>query len=164
MDTFTHTIQTPIGPITINSTSEIITAVHFNNEGEILRENSETIPEVLQRCMNELTAYFAGTLTTFSVPYEQPGTPFQQSVWQQLCIIPYGETITYLQQAKRLNNPKSIRAVGVTNGKNNLPIIVPCHRVIGANGALTGFAGGIWRKKWLLEHESNQRFGQTTLF
>ncbi|HEY0612228.1 MAG TPA: methylated-DNA--[protein]-cysteine S-methyltransferase, partial [Chitinophaga sp.] len=85
-------------------------------------------------------------------------------VWQQLLTIPYGATISYMQLAKQINNPKSIRAVGSANGSNHLPIVVPCHRVIGSNGALTGFGGGIWRKKWLLEHEWKHRYGTQQLF
>jgi len=108
---------------------------------------------ILAECVRQLDEYFNGRRTIFDVPVRQKGTKFQQSVWNVLTDIPFGKTISYGDVAKMLNNPKSMRAVGAANGQNKVWIIVPCHRVIGANGSLTGYAGGIERKKWLLGHE-----------
>ncbi len=107
----------------------------------------------IMQTKNELDKYFKGKLKSFTVPTKTFGTTFQKQAWEELCKIPYGETISYKEQATRLNNPKAMRAVGGANGKNKIGVIIPCHRVIGANKELTGFASGIWRKKWLLEHE-----------
>ncbi len=108
---------------------------------------------IIQRTIIELDEYFNGKLKTFTIPIKTFGTTFQKQAWEELCKIPYGETISYKEQATRLNNPKAMRAVGGANGKNKIAVVIPCHRVIGANKDLTGFASGIWRKKWLLEHE-----------
>lgn len=112
---------------------------------------------VLGPIRNELDRYFAGRLKQFSTSVAFKGTPFQTSVWQELRRIPYGETISYLELAKRIKNPKAVRAVGLANGANPIAIIVPCHRVIGANGSLTGFGGGLPTKRALLELEQGQR-------
>ena len=104
----------------------------------------------------QLRAYFDGTLHTFSLPLAFTGTPFQREVWEALRQIPYGATCSYAQLAERIGRPDAVRAVGAANGQNPIPIIVPCHRVIGANGTLTGFGGGLPMKKWLLAHESQQ--------
>ena len=101
----------------------------------------------------ELEKYFAGRLKTFTVPLHTPGTPFQEAVWKILRTIPYGETRSYKQQAVALGNPKAVRAVAAANGQNRVSIVIPCHRVIGADGSLTGYGGGLDRKKWLLDHE-----------
>lgn len=122
------------------------------------------MPEVLHQCLDQLIAYFQGQLKAFEVPVYQDGTTFQQSVWNELLNIPYGKTISYLLLAKRLGDPKVIRAAASTNGKNNIAIIVPCHRVIGSNNELVGYGGGLWRKKWLLEHEKKFTYGVQTLF
>jgi len=109
--------------------------------------------ELLARTRQELAEYFAGTRTTFDVPLGPPGTPFQRRVWDALRAIAYGTTLSYSDLARRLGDVRATRAVGAANGRNPIPIIVPCHRVVGANGALTGFGGGLDRKRWLLEHE-----------
>ncbi len=108
---------------------------------------------IILQTKDELDKYFKGKLKNFTVPTKTFGTTFQKQAWEELCKIPYGETISYKEQAIRLNNPKAMRAVGGANGKNKIGVIIPCHRVIGANKELTGFASGVWRKKWLLEHE-----------
>ncbi len=114
--------------------------------------------------MTQLDEYFTGKRKVFDLPLRQHGTDFQQKVWEQLLNIEYGNTISYLQQSKLMNNPLGIRAIASANGKNHLVIVVPCHRVIGSDGSLTGFGCGIWRKKWLLEHEARvMGVGQTTL-
>ncbi|QJB32593.1 methylated-DNA--[protein]-cysteine S-methyltransferase [Chitinophaga oryzae] len=143
-------IDTPVGPLLISGTDEYIQAVNFTEEPETAFPPP---PQLLLQCAQQLQEYFAGDRKVFELPIRQPGTDFQQTVWEQLTRIPFGQTISYLQLAHRIGNPKSIRAVGTTNGKNQLAIIVPCHRVIGANGMLVGYAGGLWRKRWLLEHE-----------
>ncbi len=112
---------------------------------------------IIQQTKDELTNYFEGKLKNFTVSTKTFGTTFQKQAWEELCKIPYGETISYKEQATRLNNPKAMRAVGGANGKNKIAIVIPCHRVIGANKELTGFASGIWRKKWLLEHEEKHK-------
>ncbi len=107
--------------------------------------------------MAQLRAYFAGERKQFDLPLEMEGTEFQLSVWRELQRIPYGETISYLELARRIGNPKAVRAVGLANGQNPIPIIVPCHRVIGSDGSLTGFGGGMENKRKLLELERGQR-------
>ena len=157
METYTHIIDSPVGPLTIRGTATAINTLSFREDGVF--PPSDMVPDIFRLCIEELKAYFGGTLREFTFPVEQEGTEFQLSVWNELTKIPYGQTISYMQLAKRLNNPKSIRAVGTTNGKNHIAIVVPCHRVIGSNGTLVGYAGGLWRKKWLLEHEIKHRFG-----
>ena len=109
--------------------------------------------EVLARARQQLAEYFARTRTTFDLPLDPPGTPFELRVWEELRAIPFGATRSYSEIARRLGDVRLTRAVGAANGKNPIPIIVPCHRVVGARGELTGFGGGLDRKRWLLEHE-----------
>lgn len=116
------------------------------------------------KCMQQLQEYFDGKRTEFELPLQQEGSAFQQRVWTALNNIPYGRTISYLELSKRIGNAKAIRAVGTTNGKNTISIIVPCHRVIGSNGNLTGYGGDLWRKQWLLEHEAKFANGVQRLF
>lgn len=123
---------------------------------------TDVIPEVLEDAVYQLNEYFAGKRTEFSLQLNPEGTPFQQKVWQALQEIPYGQTVTYGELSKSLGDPKAIRAVASANGKNPLWIVIPCHRVIGSDGSLTGYAGGLVRKKWLLEHESPTK--QLSLF
>jgi methylated-DNA-[protein]-cysteine S-methyltransferase len=112
---------------------------------------------ILDMAVAQLEEYFAGTRRQFDLPLDPVGTPFQQSAWMVLRGIPYGRTISYGEQAKQLGDPKKARAVGAANGKNPLSIVVPCHRVVGSSGHLTGFAGGLDAKSWLLDHERNPR-------
>jgi methylated-DNA-[protein]-cysteine S-methyltransferase len=161
MEIYHHIFNSPIGPLGLTGTEEHISAIIFDPPVII---PDDPLPDVFRQCIAELEAYFGGSRQAFNFPMQQRGTDFQQTVWQQLLSIPYGSTISYLQLAKQINNPKSIRAVGTANGSNHLPIVVPCHRVIGSNGSLTGFGGGIWRKKWLLEHEWKYRYGTQELF
>jgi methylated-DNA-[protein]-cysteine S-methyltransferase len=111
---------------------------------------------VLARAARELAEYFAGTRDAFTVALDARGTAFQRAAWDVLSRIPYGETITYGEQARRLGDPRKARAVGAANGRNPLPIVVPCHRVVGADGSLTGFAAGVETKRWLLRHENRR--------
>lgn len=149
-------MESPAGRIEIRGTEEFVSRVAFLDADVPVNDVNE-VPALLRECSAQLEAYFKGQLRHFDLPLQQEGTAFRQLVWQNLLTIPYGETITYLALAKRLGNVKSIRAAGTANGKNDIAIIVPCHRVIGVNGALTGYAGGLWRKKFLLELEKGGR-------
>ena len=111
------------------------------------------VPACLKECFGQLDEYFSGELKNFSLTLEPRGTDFQKNVWQELLKIPFGQTTSYLNIATALGNKKALRAVGTANGQNRIPIIIPCHRVIGSDGSLIGFGGGIWRKEWLLKHE-----------
>ena len=142
-------MTTPVGPLTLQSRRDAVCAVLFGRRGE----PAEADAAVLRQCEEELTAYFAGTLRTFTVPLQPVGTPFQLSVWGALRQIPYGETRTYAQIAKTIGNPKACRAVGMANNRNPISILIPCHRVIGAGGALVGYGGGLEAKKFLLSLE-----------
>lgn len=146
----TACIKTPLGIATIKGDENGIGIITIHDEGII----SETIPSVLQEAVTQLRAYFEGQRTHFDFQLNPVGTEFQQKVWKGLCEIPFGKTMSYLELAKQLGDVKAIRAVASANGKNPLWIVVPCHRVIGTDGSLTGYAGGLWRKKWLLEHEN----------
>jgi methylated-DNA-[protein]-cysteine S-methyltransferase len=120
------------------------------------------IPIQIQNCITQLDEYFKGERKDFTIRINPAGTEFQGKVWNSLLKIPYGKTISYLEQAKQFGDEKAIRAIASANGKNPIPIIIPCHRVIGNNGSLTGYAGGILKKQWLLEHEGALQ--QKTLF
>lgn len=146
----TVNIKTPLGMTTIKGDENGIAIISIADEGEI----SKVIPPVLQEAVTQLQDYFDGKRTHFDLKLNPAGTDFQQKVWKGLCEIPFGKTMSYLELAKQLGDVKAIRAVASANGKNPLWIVVPCHRVIGTDGSLTGYAGGLWRKKWLLEHEN----------
>lgn len=152
-------IATPLGFTKIEGDSDGICGVTVLNTTEAV---SKTIPESLQDSVLQLQDYFKGTLENFNLKLNPKGTEFQKKVWQALIQIPYGKTVSYLELSKQLGDVKAIRAVASANGKNPLWIIVPCHRVIGSDGSLTGYAGGLHRKQWLLEHESP--FTQQSLF
>lgn len=153
---------TPIGFARIEEAEGYICSV---KSYELAGEDATDPSAVTLLAAKQLDEYFAGERKVFDFPIRQKGTAFQQEVWKHLLDINYGETITYTQQSKRMQNPLAIRAIASANGKNSLWIIVPCHRVIGADGSLTGYAGGLWRKQWLLEHEAKVAgVGQTSLF
>lgn len=158
-------LQSPVGVLKICTTSNSVTHIsfHSNEMGQHFPFPQEA-PPVLQQCINELEEYFSGKRQRFEVPVTPSGTPFQQQVWQQLCEIGFGQQRSYAQQAHKLGNIKAIRALASANGKNPVVIIIPCHRVIGSDGSLVGFGGGLWRKKWLLEHEAKLSNGVLTLF
>ena len=145
----TCNIKTPLGIASIHGDQNGVAAISIGEIGEITND----IPEVLLAAVSQLHDYFNGTRTHFDFKMNPKGTEFQQKVWNSLLQIPYGTTISYMEQAKQLGDVKAIRAVASANGKNPLWIVVPCHRVVGTNGTLTGYAGGLWRKKWLLDHE-----------
>jgi methylated-DNA-[protein]-cysteine S-methyltransferase len=142
--------KTPLGIATIVGNYDGVSSISVADEGVV----SDEIPESLQEAVNQLKDYFNNKRTDFDLKLNPQGTEFQKKVWKSLQDIPYGKTRTYLEQSKVLGDVKAIRAVAAANGKNPLWIVLPCHRVIGSDGSLTGYAGGLWRKKWLLEHES----------
>jgi len=155
----TCTIETPLGIAKIVGDSNGISSVSILNSNE---DVSIIIPEELQDCIYQLRDYFKGERENFSLKLNPQGTEFQKKVWRKLQTIHFGKTISYLELSKQLGDVKAIRAVANANGKNPLWIIIPCHRVIGSNGSLTGYAGGLHRKQWLLEHESPYK--QQSLF
>ena len=151
-------LRTPLGQIKITADDNAVNSILFVFDDTEMEE--ENINPVVTQCKIELAEYFAGRRKEFDVPIQQEGTEFQKSVWDELMKISYGKTVSYNDIAKALGNVKSIRAVGAANGKNQISIIVPCHRVIGSDGSLTGYAGGLWRKKWLLDHEKEFSGGE----
>ena len=145
-------LSTPIGELLLTSNGTALTGIYLDDTTpDAVSQESD---EVLSEAREQLTAYFAGTRTVFDLPLAMSGTPFQLSVWEKLNDIPFGTTISYGEQARRMDQPNASRAVGSANGRNPIPIIVPCHRVIGASGDLTGYGGGLDRKRWLLKHEA----------
>lgn len=142
--------NSPIGFVKITGTEENIIGVDFIDSNP--EQESELLP-LLENCIQQLDEYFHYKRQQFDVPVMPQGSSFQKRVWEKLKKIPYGTTCSYLQIARQIGNPRAIRAVGGANGKNPIAIIIPCHRVIGANGKLIGYGGGIWRKEWLLKHE-----------
>ncbi|MEK5549998.1 MULTISPECIES: methylated-DNA--[protein]-cysteine S-methyltransferase [Paenibacillus] len=144
----------PIGEIEIQGTNEAVYSIMFSNRNELLTRAIEEIPiQVLAECAIQLDEYFKGERFEFTFPYAFEGTDFQQKVWNALVSVGYGKTTAYKDIALAIGNEKAIRAVGSANGKNKLSIVIPCHRIIGSNQKLTGYAGGLWRKEWLLQHE-----------
>lgn len=143
-------IKTPLGIAMIIGDENGVSVISVQDSGAV----SERIPSELQQVVSQLNDYFEGKRNHFDFPLNPEGTPFQQKVWSALLEIPFGKTVSYLELSKKLGDVKAIRAVASANGKNPLWIVVPCHRVIGTDGSLTGYAGGLWRKKWLLEHEN----------
>ncbi len=145
--------KTPIGVIEIIGTNEAISSILFSEKDKKENFLQDETPPVLAECYNQLDEYFKGDRHEFTFSYQFEGTDFQKTVWGALIEIPYAETGSYKDIAVSIRNEKAIRAVGSANGKNKLSIVIPCHRVIGSNGKLTGYAGGLWRKEWLLQHE-----------
>src|SRR6218665_3335293 len=151
-------IESPLGITKIIGDEDGIAEISVLSEGK----KSTKIPADLKEGVSQFVEYFDGQRTDFSFKMNPKGTDFQQKVWQELLNIPFGKTMSYLDLSKKLGDVKAIRAVASANGRNPLWIAVPCHRVIGTDGSLTGYAGGLWRKKWLLEHESPSK--QQSLF
>lgn len=152
-------IKSPLGFTKIVGDEDGITSIYILDSDE---KTTDIIPEVLEDCAHQLREYFEGKRTQFDLQINLEGTEFQKKVWNQLQTIPYGKTISYLQLSQQLGDVKAIRAVANANGKNPLWIVIPCHRVIGSDGSLTGYAGGLHRKQWLLEHENPYK--QQSLF
>ena len=158
---FYLTLPSPVGDLLLTHNGEALTGLTMPHE----QHGQHTAPQsdwqhdaaaqtpIFAAATKQLTAYFAGQLQHFDLPLAPQGTPFQQQVWRALCEIPYGHTRSYGWQAQAINNPKAVRAVGGANGRNPIGIVIPCHRVIGANGSLTGYGGGLPNKQWLLAHE-----------
>jgi methylated-DNA-[protein]-cysteine S-methyltransferase len=150
-----HTMTTPIGPLTLIADDDGLRGVRFATERSRVSDGDSAEPDhpVLVETVRQLDEYFAGERRQFDLPLRPVGTAFQLAAWRALRAIPYGRTVSYGEQARRLGHPGRARAVGAANGRNPLPIVVPCHRVIGADGSLTGFGGGLEVKAWLLDHE-----------
>jgi methylated-DNA-[protein]-cysteine S-methyltransferase len=161
---FTTYYHSPVGLMKITGTESFISEVSFHDKTQKTTGKKKNCPALLIQCVEQLIQYFNGERRNFDLPVHQPGTAFQQAVWSKLQSIPFGKTISYLDLARQLGDAKATRAVANANGKNNIAIIVPCHRVIGSNRELVGYAGGLWRKKWLLEHEARVAYGIQTLF
>ncbi|UGS34345.1 methylated-DNA--[protein]-cysteine S-methyltransferase [Capillimicrobium parvum] len=155
----TATIDSPIGPLSLTARDGALTHVHMHEQ----RHAAAPAPDALRddaafpEAVRQFAEYFAGERTAFDLALAPGGTPFQLRVWEALREIPYGETISYGELARRVGSPGAFRAVGLANGRNPLAIVVPCHRVIGADGGLTGYGGGLERKRWLLAHEAAHR-------
>lgn len=159
MSKSTASLKTPLGIARIEGDETGVSKISILDEAF---EASEEIPEELKEAVFQLEGYFLGERKEFDFKMNPEGTAFQQKVWSALLQIPFGKTCSYLELSKLLGDPLAIRAVATANGKNPLWIAVPCHRVIGSDGSLTGYAGGLWRKKWLLNHEQTEK--QQSLF
>lgn len=163
-------VDTPLGQMAIGATERGIVLLEFMDQPRLgnqlarlgKRTGSSFQPgsnEHTRRLETELAKYFDGSLREFETPLLTYGTEFQDLVWQSLRRIPYGETRSYAEQARMIGAPKAVRAVAAANGNNRIAIVIPCHRVIGVDGRLTGYGGGVWRKEWLLRHERSRRVG-----
>ncbi|HPU22518.1 MAG TPA: methylated-DNA--[protein]-cysteine S-methyltransferase [Thermoclostridium caenicola] len=148
---FREYYQSPIGLMEIQANDKAITAIRFCDD-----RGPEKVNPVVQECITQLDEYFSGKRKAFQLNLAPQGTEFNRKVWDALCSIPYGETRSYQQIASAVGNIKACRAVGNANRNNPIPILIPCHRVIGKGGTLTGYNGGIWRKEWLLKHEARR--------
>ena len=153
-----------MGVLKIIGTAEYISEVSFYDTSDRAGGNKKNLPPLVIHCIEQLIQYFNGERRFFDLPLNQEGTVFQKQVWNELTSIPFGKTISYIELAVKTGDPKATRAVAGANGKNNIAIIVPCHRVIGSDKSLVGYGGGLWRKKWLLEHEMKIAHGVQTLF
>ncbi len=162
MTHYRTTMATPIGELTLVATDEALVAIRWDGEGDgrarFAALTDAPAHPLLRRAAMHLGEYFAGERTVFDLPLAGAGTPFQRAVWRALLDIPFGETRSYRDIAVALGRPTATRAVGAANGRNPLPIVTPCHRVIGADGSLTGFGGGLPIKRWLLAHERRDLF------
>jgi methylated-DNA-[protein]-cysteine S-methyltransferase len=162
--------KTPIGIIFIKSYGNSIAEITFVNSWKGVKLNDDEIDltppksRLLKKCIKQLDEYFAGKRKEFDLKLTFTGSEFQRKVWSELANIPYGKNISYLELSKRIKNVGAIRAVGTANGCNKICIVVPCHRVIGSDGSLVGYGGDLWRKKWLLDHETKHTHGVQTLF
>jgi len=164
MNCFTH-VDSPIGPILLTTDGTALTGLYTNAEQRPPRLGADWIEDAtsdpLPATVRQLAEYFSGSRRDFDVPLSLQGTAFQLRVWRMLTTIQYGEICSYGDLARRLDNPGASRAVGLANGRNPISIIVPCHRVIGADGSLTGYGGGLERKRWLLAHEGLHGFARS---
>jgi methylated-DNA-[protein]-cysteine S-methyltransferase len=162
--------QSPLGLLRVGGTDTYISEISFVDnldgtaESDAGADLKGPVPPLIIQCIEQLIQYFQGQRRVFEFPVYQEGTDFQQKVWAELSAIPFGKTLSYLDMARRLGDTKTIRAAAAANGKNHVAIVVPCHRVIGSKRDLVGYGGGLWRKKWLLEHETKVLYGVQTLF
>jgi len=161
METYHTFYPSPVGTLKLTASDTALVSILFSEEE---KTHQKGVHPVLDETVLQLAEYFSGTRTMFELPLVQSGTPFQQKVWTLLQQVPFGKSVSYMQLAKTYGDVKAIRAVASANGKNNLPIIIPCHRVIGSNQSLVGYSGGLWRKKWLLAHEAKLYSGVQQLF
>jgi methylated-DNA-[protein]-cysteine S-methyltransferase len=150
VQTYTACYQSEIGPFEIVGNEKGILTIKFNTKPV---KTNRKLPPCMRECMRQMDEYFNGRRKKFNLPLLLNGTDFQKAVWRQLEKIPFGRTASYGDVARAIDRPKAFRAVGNANNKNPIPLIIPCHRVIGSDGKLVGFGGGIWRKEWLLDHE-----------
>jgi len=153
MKFYYDSFDTPLGLMEVTATEQAVKSIYFVEQTQPQRAN-----DITASTKQQLGEYFDGARDTFDLPLDADGTDFQKTVWRALTAIPSGQTCTYGDIAKKIGNPKGVRAVGLANGRNPMTIVVPCHRVIGANGKLTGYASGVERKAWLLNHESDSLF------
>jgi methylated-DNA-[protein]-cysteine S-methyltransferase len=160
---YTTYYHSPVGILKVSGTDNYVGEISFHDISQKIPSGKDMPPMIIQ-CIEQLIQYFQGQRRVFELPITQPGTPFQQEVWNDLLSIPYGKTISYQQLAIKTGDSKASRAVASASGKNRVAIVVPCHRVIGSNKELVGYGGGLWRKKWLLEHELKIAYGVQTLF
>ena len=161
---YTTYYHSPVGLLKISGTNDYISEVSFHDTTQKAEGNKKNLPPMIIQCIEQLIQYFHGERRQFEIPINQTGTSFQKEVWSELMQIPFGRTINYMDLALKIGDSKATRAVANANGKNNVAIIIPCHRVIGSNKELVGYGGGLWRKKWLLEHEAKIAHGVQTLF
>jgi len=158
---YSNTINTPIGYIELTSDEIFLLSVKFRTE---FRESNDNLPQILIDAMHQMEEYFNGTRKEFNLKLQPLGTAFQQIIWQLVSNVYFGKTASYLDIALQSGSKNNTRAVGLANGSNPIPIIIPCHRIIGTNGKLTGYAGGLDKKRWLLQHEMRFSDHQNTLF
>lgn len=160
-ETFDQYLLSPVGWLRLLATEEALVSISFvENKGDSSLEQ----PKLMEQVTTQLNEYFEGTRLNFDVPLNPEGSNFQKKVWELVSAVPFGETASYLDIAIKSGSEKNTRAVGLANGKNPIPIIIPCHRIIGSNGKLTGYAGGLDKKSWLLQHELRFSNNKTTLF
>ncbi|MDQ1143672.1 methylated-DNA-[protein]-cysteine S-methyltransferase [Bacillus sp. SORGH_AS 510] len=152
----------PIGVLEVIGTEEAVVSILFTETEKPVHVKQPATPQVLMDAYGQLDEYFKGERQTFTFPFTVDGTLFQKKVWESLQEIPFGQTASYKDIAVSIGNDQAIRAVGSANGKNKLSIVIPCHRIIGSNGKLTGYAGGLWRKEWLLQHERRNLYINTS--
>ena len=156
VETFYHWYESPVGPLFLSGSSEALQMISFPCKEAVAADHWQKKARPFRDVCKQLDSYFKGRLKDFDLPLAPQGTPFQQNVWQALLTIPYGQTCSYAEIARQIDSPKAVRAVGNANGRNPIPIIIPCHRVIGSTGSLTGFGGGLPTKTYLLNLENPQ--------
>lgn len=162
MNLYTAYYASPVGTLQVQCSEKFLKVISFT-DGDVT-DTTHTSHKLVQACFRQLDEYFNGRRKVFTLPVNQDGTDFQSRVWELLNRIPYGKTISYNELAKQYGDTRATRAVASANGRNNIAIVVPCHRVIGSDQKLVGYAGGLWRKKWLLEHETKFTYGVQQLF